>query len=142
MLKGIDPCISPELLKLLAEMGHGEELLICDAHYPAHAHNPRVLRMDGLPAERLLAAILPLWELDSYSVPVIMMQAVAGDSLDPAVEQTYRQALDWSGSIERVERFAFYERSRQCSAIVVSGSRCKYGNIIIKKGLINPAGEF
>ncbi len=135
MLKGISPVISPSLLKVLAEMGHGDEIIISDAHFPAHSFNDRVLRADGIGADSLLAGIIPLFELDAYATPVIMMEAVPGDTLDPAVEARYRAALGYDGVIERVERYAFYERARTAYAVVVSGETAKYGNIILKKGV-------
>lgn len=135
MLKGISPVISPDLLKTLAEMGHGDEIVISDAHFPAHTFNARVIRADGIGADRLLAGIIPLFELDSYAVPVIMMAAVPGDTLDPEVERKYRAALGYAGEIERVERFAFYERAKRAYAVVVSGETAKYGNVILKKGV-------
>ena len=135
MLKGISPAISPELLKILAEMGHGDEIVISDAHFPGHTFNSRVIRADGIGADRLLAGIIPLFELDSYATAVVMMAAVPGDTLDPSVEERYRAALGYSREIERVERFAFYERARKAYAVVVSGETAKYGNIILKKGV-------
>lgn len=135
MLKGISPAVSPDLLKTLAEMGHGDELVISDAHFPAHTFNPRVLRADGLGADTLLAGIIPLFELDAYATPVVMMDAVPGDTLDPDVEARYRKALGYSGEIERMERYAFYERAKKAYAVVVSGETAKYGNIILKKGV-------
>ena len=92
MLKTISPLISPELLKVLAEMGHGDEIIFSDAHFPAHSMGPQVIRADGLRVSDLLQAIIPLFELDSYAPPVVMMAAVEGDALDPTVEQRYRQA--------------------------------------------------
>ena len=136
MLKGISPLISPNLLKILAEMGHGDEIVISDAHFPAFAFCPKVERADGVPAAALLAALAPLFELDSYDVPVVMMDAVPGDELDPAVEAAYRRALDYDEEIERMERFAFYERARRAYAVVVSGETAKYGNVILKKGVV------
>ncbi|MCR5184275.1 MAG: L-fucose mutarotase [Opitutales bacterium] len=135
MLKGISPFISPDLLKILAQMGHGDEIVISDAHFPAHTFNPTVVRADGVPADKLLAGIVPLFELDAYAVPVIMMEAVPGDSLDPAVEEKYRKALAYDGKIERMERYAFYERAKKAFAVVISGETAKYGNIILKKGV-------
>lgn len=135
MLKGISPLISPELLKTLAEMGHGDEIVLSDAHFPAHSVNARVLRADGLPADRLLAAIRPLFELDAYATPVVMMAPVTGDALDPSVEAAYRQALDYAGMIEQMERYAFYDRARKAFAVVVTGETRKYGNVILKKGV-------
>ena len=139
MLKGISPLISPSLLKVLDEMGHGDEIVISDAHFPAHTFGREgaiVLRADGIGADQLLAAILPIFELDSYSTPVVMMEAVKGDTLDPAVERKYRAALKYDGEIERMERYAFYERAKKAYAIVLSGETAKYGNIILKKGVV------
>ncbi len=135
MLKGISPVVSPDLLKILAEMGHGDEIVFSDAHFPAHTFNAKVVRADGIPADLLLAGIAPLVELDSYATPVVMMEAVPGDTLDPTVEARYRAALNYDGVIERMERYAFYERSKKAYAVVVSGETAKYGNVIIKKGV-------
>lgn len=93
MLKTISPLISPELLKVLAEMGHGDEIIFSDAHFPAHSMGPQVIRADGLKVSDLLRAIIPLFELDGYAPPLVMMAAVEGDSLDPTVEARYRDAL-------------------------------------------------
>ena len=135
LLKGISPAISPELLKVLAEMGHGDEIVFSDAHFPAHTMNARVIRADGLGCDELLKGIAPLVELDSYATPVVMMEAVKGDTLDPEVEKKYRAALGYKGEIERMERYAFYERAKKAYAVVLTGETAKYGNIIIKKGV-------
>lgn len=135
MLKGISPVISPTLLKIMAEMGHGDEIVLSDAHFPGHTFNTTVVRADGIGVDALLAGMIPLFELDSYATPVIMMEAVPGDTLDPAVEEKYRKAMGYTGKIERMERYAFYERAKQAYAVVVSGETAKYGNIILKKGV-------
>lgn len=140
MLKGIHPAISPELLKILAEMGHGDELVLSDAHFPAHQLHHQVIRADGIGVDTLLSAISPLFEFDAYvAAPLIMMQAVEGDSLDPSVEQRYLNAIQSAvGSVpnlERIDRFAFYDRAEMAYAVVVTGETAKYGNIIIKKGV-------
>ena len=135
LLKGISPAISPELLKTLAEMGHGDEIVFSDAHFPAHTMNARVIRADGIGCDELLKGIAPLVELDSYATPVVMMEAVKGDTLDPEVEKKYRAALGYKGEIERMERYAFYERAKKAYAVVLTGETAKYGNIIIKKGV-------
>ncbi len=138
MLKGIDPVISPELLKVLAEMGHGDEIVFSDAHFPAHYFGRSgaiVLRADGVAADRLLAGVARLFELDSYAVPVVMMAPVEGDSLDPDVERAYRAAIGYDGEVERMERYAFYDRAKGAYAIVVTGETRKYGNVILKKGV-------
>ncbi len=140
MLKGISPLISPELLQVLARMGHGDELILADAHFPGETFNDNVLRADGLRIPDLLAAILPLYELDSYvDYPLAMMAPVQGDTLDPAVEEAYLQAIHQTNPdvapIERIDRFAFYERARSAFAVVMTGETAKYGNIILKKGV-------
>lgn len=138
MLKNISPIISPALLKTLAEMGHGDEIIFADAHFPAHSLGPQVIRADGLSVSSLLAAVIPLFELDGYADPLVMMAPVAGDSLDTAVEARYRQALfgeKGGPEISRIDRFAFYDRARGAFAIVVTGETAKYGNILLKKGV-------
>ncbi|HOT92492.1 MAG TPA: L-fucose mutarotase [Anaerolineae bacterium] len=140
MLVGISPLLSPDLLATLCRMGHGDEIVLADAHFPGESCNPRVLRADGLRVADLLDAILPLFVLDTYvDSPVVMMAPVPGDILDPTVEASYRAAIDrhWPGTppIARIERFAFYERARQAFAVVMTGETAKYGNIILKKGV-------
>ncbi|MGF1909727.1 L-fucose mutarotase [Vibrio kasasachensis] len=140
MLKGIHPAISPSLLATLSEMGHGDEILFADAHFPAHTFSQNVIRCDGVGVDTLLAGVTPLFELDQYvPQPLIMMQAVAGDELDASVEEKYLHSMSEANvtveHIERVERFAFYERVKQCYAVVLTGETAKYGNIILKKGV-------
>jgi len=141
MLIGIAPCISPELLSVLARMGHGDELVLADAFFPGDTFNARVIRADGIRIPELLDGILALMNLDAYvPSPVAMMAPVPGDALDPAVEAAYRKAIDrhWPDTpgIERVERFAFYERARKAFAVVMTGETVKYGNVILKKGVV------
>jgi len=140
MLKGISPLITPELLKTLDEMGHGDEIVLSDAHFPGHTLGPQVIRADGLRIPELLDAILPLFELDAYvEAPLVMMAAVPGDRLDPKVEKSYRAMVDRHApktpAIAHIERFAFYERARKAYAVVLTGETAKYGNIILKKGV-------
>jgi len=140
MLIGISPLISPDLLAVLYRMGHGDEIVLADAHFPGETYGKRVLRADGLCIPDLLDAILPLFALDTYvESPLIMMRAVAGDQLDPAVEASYRKAIDkhWPDTppIQRIDRFEFYERTKLTFAVLVTGEMAKYGNIILKKGV-------
>jgi L-fucose mutarotase len=140
MLIGISPLISPDLLAVLHRMGHGDEIVFADAHFPGETYGKRVLRADGLKIPDLLDAILPLFVLDTYvESPLIMMCAVPGDQLDPAVEISYRQAIDnyWPNTppIQRIDRFDFYDRAKQAFAVVMTGETVKYGNIILKKGV-------
>jgi L-fucose mutarotase len=142
MLKGIHPCLSPDLLKTLAEMGHGDEIILADAHFPGHSVHPRTLRADGLLITTLLDAILPLFELDTYAHPIAMMAPVPGDELDPQVEESYLQVIHrhapTTPAPERIERHAFYKRAAGAFAIVMTGETAKYGNILLKKGVTPP----
>ncbi|MCE5277722.1 MAG: L-fucose mutarotase [Planctomycetaceae bacterium] len=140
MLKGISPLLSPELLAVLASMGHGDEIVLADAHFPGHTMCNNVVRADGLKIADLLDAILPLFELDAYvDAPLVMMAAVKGDTLDASVEKAYRAAVDrhapQTPPIKRIDRFAFYDQAREAFAVVMTGEMAKYGNIILKKGV-------
>jgi L-fucose mutarotase len=140
MLIGISPVVGPELLSTLYRMGHGDEIVLADAHFPGETVGKRVLRLDGLRIPDLLDGILPLFALDTYvASPLMMRAAVPGDTLDPQVEIAYRAMVDrhWpdTAPIERIERFAFYERTRDAYAVVMTGETAKYGNIILKKGV-------
>jgi L-fucose mutarotase len=141
MLIGIAKCMSPELLSVLCRMGHGDEIVLSDAFFPADSCNARVIRADGIEIPELLDGILPLINLDAYvPAPVAMMAPSPGDALDPAVEASYRACIDrfWPATppIEQVERFAFYERTKKAFAVVITGTTAKYGNVILKKGVI------
>ncbi len=140
MLKGISPLISPELLQTLARMGHGDEIVLADAHFPGESINSRVIRADGLRIPDLLEGILPLFELDTYvDHPLVMMAAAEGDQLDPKVEESYLERIHKTNPnvppIERIERFAFYERAKNAFAVVMTGETVKYGNILLVKGV-------
>lgn len=140
MLKGISAALSPDLLKHLYEMGHGDEVVLADANFPGTSIATRLIRADGLPIATLLDAVLPLFPLDSYADPLIMMGEVAGDNLDPAVEADYmltvrRHQADAPAPL-RIERFEFYARARHAFCVVMTGEARAYGNIILKKGVI------
>ncbi len=142
MLRNIDPVISPELLDVLIRMGHGDEIVLADAFYPGDSFGKKVVRADGIGVARLLEGIMPLITIDSYvDDPLVMMAPVKGDSLDMDVENAYVAAIrkTWPDApkITRIDRFAFYDRSKEAFAVVMSGETRKYGNIIIKKGVIN-----
>lgn len=140
MLKGIPSIISPELLKILAEMGHGDELVISDAHFPAYSVNRQVVRADAVSSTEMMAAILKLIELDQYvDKPVAMMAPVPGDTVDPEIAAECSAVLgEDTGRIDYMERFAFYDRAKQAYAVVITGESRKYGNILIKKGVTLP----
>jgi len=142
MLRGISPLLSPDLLALLSRMGHGDELVLADAHFPAETFNGRVLRADGVRIAPLLDGILPLWMLDPYVPdPVVMMAPVEGDALDMSVVDGYRAVIErhhpGTAQTTFIPRFDFYDRTRTAFAVVVTGETAKYGNIIIKKGVIS-----
>ncbi len=142
MLKKISKYFSPELLAAIYRMGHGDEIVLADAHFPAHSMNKNVIRADGVEIEDLLKAILPLFAIDNYvDNPIIMMQAAPGDSLDPSIAENYTKIIEKfvpnPPKITMIERFAFYERAKSAFAVVTSGSIKRYGNIILKKGVID-----
>ncbi|KAM9344650.1 fucose mutarotase [Symphorus nematophorus] len=146
VLKGIPSVISPELLYTLAKMGHGDELVLADANFPASsicACGPKEIRADGLGIPQLLEAILKLLPLDTYvPSPAAVMDLVDSDKarrLPVPVWDTYTQLLGQAGSqapLEEVERFAFYERAKKAFAVVATGETALYGNLILKKGVI------
>jgi L-fucose mutarotase len=139
MLKGISKYMSPELLSVLCRMGHGDEIILADAHFPGHSLGPQVIRADGITIAQLLEGIMPLFELDTYAAPLAMMDYVKGDQPDPSVERDYMQVIrEYAPTVpnpERIERHAFYERARNGFAIVMTGEVRKYGNLILKKGV-------
>jgi L-fucose mutarotase len=140
MLKGISPLFSPELLAAIYRMGHGDEIVLADAHFPGHSTNDYVIRADGLQINSLLEAILPLFALDTYvDDPVVMMACVPGDEPDPTVESGYRAVIDKyspdTPEIRFIERFDFYARASKAFTVVMSGDTRKYANVILKKGV-------
>ncbi|ULO06118.1 fucose isomerase [Paenibacillus sp. 19GGS1-52] len=140
MLKKIPKLLSPELVRILMEMGHGDELVLADANYPGHSLHSKVLRYDGIGIPQLLDAILELLPLDHYaSHQAAFMSVVAGDPTEPVIWSTYEAILakhDEDATIEYEERFDFYNRSKQSYAIIVTGEEALYGNVILKKGVI------
>lgn len=141
MLIGIAPVISPDLLHVLARMGHGDELVLADAFYPGETWANRSLRADGVKITDLLDGILRLINPDDFvSDPLVMMAPVPGDTADPNIELSYKTIIEkhWpeSPSIKMIDRFDFYERAKKSFAVVVTGETVKYGCLIIKKGVI------
>ncbi|MFA6947494.1 MAG: L-fucose mutarotase [Eubacteriales bacterium] len=142
MLKGISPLISPVLLKVLCEMGHGDEIVIADANFPTEsiAKETIAIRADGIPAPALLDAILSLVPLDQYDAKnFILMEVVPGDTYVPEIWADYERILhdhEPSAKIEHIERFAYYERAKKAYAVVATGESAQYANIIIKKGVV------
>jgi L-fucose mutarotase len=141
MLKGISPAVSPELIKILMEMGHGDELVIADGNFPAASIAQRIVRADGLGAPVLLDAILALFPLDQYvEKPVALMAVVPGDTYKPVIWDEYRTIVKGREpgftEFEYVERFTFYERAKKAYAVLASSEPALYANIILKKGVI------
>jgi L-fucose mutarotase len=146
MLRGIDPLLSPELLMILRAMGHGDEIVIVDANYPATSNARRLVRLDGVDSSRALAAILSVLPLDSFvDDPANGMQVVGKpDEIPPAIAdfQTIVDRLaGFPVRIGRIERFGFYERAKTCFAVVATSDRRLYANVILKKGVIGADGE-
>ncbi|TBL78192.1 RbsD/FucU family protein [Paenibacillus thalictri] len=140
MLRGIPAILSPELLKTLMEMGHGDEIVLADGNFPAASNAQRLIRSDGHTIAALLEAIIPFFPLD-YRVerPAVVMALQDGDQ-QPPVWELYKQTIQSFESDFRdydyVERFAFYERARNAFAIVATGDRAFKGNLILKKGVV------
>ena len=141
MLKGISPAISPELIKILMEMGHGDELVIADGNFPSASIAQRLVRADGLGCLILLDAILSIFPLDQYvEKPVALMAVVPGDPYQPVIWDDYRKIVQGYEpsftDFDYVERFAFYERTKKAYAVLATSEMALYANIILKKGVI------
>lgn len=143
MLKNIPAILSPALLKVLDEMGHGDEIVIGDGNFPAESmgKNALVVRADGHGVAEILDAILQLFPLDQYSKkPVALMAVVAGDPCKPTIWDTYKGLLakhdPENSAIEMMDRFSFYDRAQKAYAIVATGETEIYANILLKKGVV------
>jgi len=140
MLKGISPLISPELLAVLYRMGHGDEIVLADVHFPGETCGQRVVRADGLRIANLLDGILPLLALDADGdSPTIMMAPGEGSVQDPKVEESYLRVIlkhcPEAPAIVRNDRIVFYERARKAFAVVMTGETAIFGNLILRKGV-------
>lgn len=143
MLKNVPPVLSPELLKVLCEMGHGDELVIGDGNFPAESvgKNAVVIRADGHGVAEILDAVLMMIPLDKYAEnPVALMKVVPGDPAKPEIWNDYKAVLARHGenpeAIAMMERFDFYERAKKAYAIVATGEKAIYANILLKKGVV------
>ena len=141
MLKNIPKILSPELVKILMEMGHGDEIVIADGNFPAETIGQRVVRCDGHGVPELLDAIMKLFPLDTYTEkPVMLMEVVPGDPVVPTIWDEYKEIINKyepeNCKIEMIERFAFYERAKTAYAVVATGEEAIYANIILKKGVV------
>lgn len=139
MLKGLSPLLSPDLLHALASMGHGDEIVLADANFPAASHGRRLLRLPGLGAPAVLDAVLSVLPLDSFvAQPALTMQVVGDAAAVPETVNEFNALLQTHGYAPSaaLERFAFYERAAQAFAVVATGERRIYGNILLKKGVV------
>lgn len=144
MLKNIPKILSPELLKVLCEMGHGDRMVISDGNFPAESmgKNAKVIRMDGHGVPEILDAILQLFPLDTYvEKPVGLMEVVPGDTVETPIWNTYFdtvQKYDARGenAVQYIERFAFYEQAKEAYAIIATGESALYANILLQKGVV------
>lgn len=144
MLKGIPAIISPELLKILCEMGHGDTLVIGDGNFPAESmgKDAKVLRFDGHGVPEILDAILKLMPLDTYvEHPVNLMEVVPGDDVATPIWDTYKEIInkyDQRGkkTVGNIERFGFYEEAKKAYAIIATGEKAIYANILLQKGVV------
>ncbi|MDB5848262.1 MAG: ribose transporter [Rhodoferax sp.] len=141
MLKGLSPLLSPDLLHVLASMGHGDEIVLADAFFPAATHAKRLVRLPGVDANRVLDAVLSVLPLDGFVPDAAFTMQVVGDAttVPPAVADFTATLRRHGGRVPAsLERFAFYERAAQAFAIVATGETRTYGNILLKKGLATP----
>ncbi len=144
MLKGIPGILSPELLKVLCEMGHSDRLVIADGNFPAESmgRNAKVIRMDGHGAAEVLDAILQVFPLDTYvEKPVNLMEVMPGDPVETPIWDTYEEVVakyDQRGAeaIGQIERFAFYDEAQKVYAIIATGETALYANIMLQKGVV------
>ncbi len=141
MLKGLSALLSPDLLHVLASMGHGDELVLADANFPAATHARRLVQLPGVDAPQVLDAVLSVLPLDNFvDQPAVTMQVVGDPNAVPEVVQAFNASLRRHGGAAStsIERFAFYERAGAAFAIVATGECRVYGNIILKKGVVRP----
>ena len=144
MLKNIPPILSPELLKVLCEMGHSDRIVIADGNFPAESmgKNAIVIRADGHGVPELLDAILQLFPLDTYvEKPVSLMQVMKGDNAETPIWDTYKEIVAkyddrGNNAIGEIERFAFYEQAKTAYAIIATGETAIYANIMLQKGVV------
>ena len=139
MLKNVPKLLSPELLKILCEMGHGDEIVIADANFPSANYGKRVIRADGIGGIAMLDAILKMIPLDTYVDENLLLMQTVGDDPTPTIWAKYREVASENDDNFRegnMERFAFYERAKQAYAVIATGEEAVYANIILKKGVI------
>lgn len=143
MLKGLSPLLTPELLKILCEMGHGDEIVLADGNFPSEAIGQRVVRLDAHAGTDVLKAIMSVFPIDTYSDSnAFLMEVVPGDNVETPIWDEYSHIMKESEGetvrIGHIERFAFYERAKKAYAVIATGETALYANLILKKGVISP----
>ena len=141
MLKGIPKIISPELMKTLMEMGHGDEIVIADGNFPAESVGKKVIRCDGTNVKKLLEAVIKFFPLDiPLTNSVGLMKVQKGYSTKPVIWETYKEIIEKEhndfGEFEMIERFDFYKRAEKAYAVIATHEEALYANIILKKGVV------
>ena len=144
MLKGIPPIISPELLKILCEMGHSDTIVIADGNFPSESvgKNAKVIRADGHGVPEILEAILKLFPLDTYvEKPVSLMQVTPGDTVETPIWDVYKEIVSKEDSrgadaFSEIERFKFYEEAKKAYCVIATGETALYANIMLQKGVV------
>lgn len=140
MLKGINPVLSPELLKILSEMGHGDEVVIADGNFPSASIAKNLVRADGISAPQMLEAVLSVLPLDQYdNNNFVLMEICEGDTVIPYIWDDYEKILksyEPKAKISKLERFKYYDRARSAYAVIATGELAQYANIILKKGCV------
>ncbi|MCD8013358.1 MAG: fucose isomerase [Lachnospiraceae bacterium] len=144
MLKNISKRLTGDMLKILCDMGHGDEIVIADANFPAETMGKRVIRCPGMDGSQFLEAILPLFPLDTYTErPAVVMELTDGDKAkgmkEPVIWDAYAKLLKNAGEnadFERMERFAFYERAKKAYVVIQTGEERQYGNLLLVKGVV------
>jgi len=139
MLKGISSVISPELLKVLMEMGHGDEIVIADGNFPAATCAKRLIRLDGHGIPEILDAVLKLMPLDTFVEEAVALMQTGGNVDQPVIWKKYSDIIEHhkqKTGIEYIERFSFYDRAKEAFAVVATGELALYANIILKKGVV------
>lgn len=141
MLKGIPKILSPELLKVLMEMGHTDEIVIADGNFPAGTYSQRLIRLDGHNVPEILEAILKFFPLDTYvEKPIALMEVVKGDPVVPKIWDEYKDIInknyDKFTDFEYMDKWDFYERAKKAYAVIATGESAIYANILLKKGVV------
>lgn len=138
MLKNIPKIIPPELLKILCEMGHGDEIVIADGNFPSASIGQRVVYLTGNGTAEVFEAVLKLLPLDTYDKPLYLMEVVKGDDVKTPIWDEYKKIAGeyTDDDFEYIERFAFYERARKAYAVIATDEEALYANILLKKGVV------